>query len=778
MRERLDLCGLWHMLPDPMAHGEGAGYATQDYDHHEWREVRLPNVFDRLQTGLEAYEGPIWFRRQVVVPASWLGRQVLLCFGAVNYHARVWVNGQPVGGHEDGFLPFCLAVHDAIRFGGANQIAVCADNVRREGEVPGLQRGWRTFGGVLREVELLALDPLHLDYVAVDAVPVSGGGALSARIEVRNERAAAAEMAVSLSLLDGEGQVLWTAQAEPAVVAAGGGQTTVLQGQIEGLAAWHPRRPALYTAQIELLADGETVDRQAVRVGFRRIEAREGKLLLNGQPIFLTGFNRHEDSPQRDMAVDLEMARQDLAAMKEAGANFVRLCHYPHHPGELDLCDELGLLVMGEVPLYWWDGSAEGEANCQAKLAAAERQLRAMIRRDVNHPSLIFWSASNENQEDRPEVAAGIRHLVQAARELDPTRLAVHVSDRWRTAPNFEQDAVICVNSYPTFNARNRPGGEAPDPQAATRFWREGLQALHELYPDKPILISEFGYPSFEGVYDGMFGEPAQAAAIEGEFAGMDAPYVCGATIWCWADHPWPAATFAFCRYLGISPFGVVSRERRRLQAYWTARRLFRTRQGLQDPPQPAAPHLGPAGYSLVMIRPHMRDIPDVPFAEGFGIRPMRLDEGGLWTDIERDAEPYYPIESDLFTSQFGGDLQATQWRSFILTNHKGVGVGTISAWYHADFKGERWGQIHWVAVRPAYQGLGLGKAGLSFALRQMAQWHERCFLGTQSFRLPAIGLYLDFGFLPDLDSPQALEAWREVKRTLHHPVLEGIEAL
>jgi GNAT superfamily N-acetyltransferase len=154
----------------------------------------------------------------------------------------------------------------------------------------------------------------------------------------------------------------------------------------------------------------------------------------------------------------------------------------------------------------------------------------------------------------------------------------------------------------------------------------------------------------------------------------------------------------------------------------------------------------------------------------------MRLDEGGVWLDIQRDAEPYFPVPDDLFAREFGRDPQATQWRSFLMVDAKGVAVGTISAWYNRDRRGLDYGMIHWVAVRPAYQGLGLGKAGLAYALQQLAQWHERASLGTQSKRLPAIRMYLNFGFLPDLEAPGASVGWREVKAHLVHPALEALE--
>ena len=185
--------------------------------------------------------------------------------------------------------------------------------------------------------------------------------------------------------------------------------------------------------------------------GFRGIKTRGTDLLLNGKKIFLMGFNRHEDSPRTDAAFDAETMRRDLKMMKEAGCNFIRLCHYPHHPAELDLCDELGLLAKCEIPMwgdYW--GEEAFRKNHAARSEAAERQLRKMIARDRNHPSVIIWSVSNETCEQEPAVTETNRRLVRLAKELDPSRLATHVSNRWQGPDSrWHEDDIICCNGYP-----------------------------------------------------------------------------------------------------------------------------------------------------------------------------------------------------------------------------------------------------------------------------------------------------------------------------------------
>ncbi len=284
--------------------------------------------------------------------------------------------------------------------------------------------------------------------------------------------------------------------------------------------------------------------------------------------------------------------------------------------------------------------------------------------------------------------------------------------------------------------------------------------------------MTEFGHGSLEGTFGNALGEDEQAGIIETEFAAIaGAPGVCGAAVWCYADHPWPEEPFI--NYLTKSPFGVVTRERRPRRARAAVGRLFRRKQGVSEPAPRAD---GPAGVSVTMVRPHMRDIPTHEFPERYSIRPMRAGEAALWTDVQRDAEPYYTISDDMFSHAFGSDLAATSWRCYLIVDDKEAAVGTISAWYDRDFKGGDWGRIHFVAVRRAHQGKGLCKAAMTYTMRRLAEWHERAMLTTQVERLGAIKVYLDFGFVPDMEQPVAREAWRLVREKLWHPALDGLE--
>ncbi len=182
--------------------------------------------------------------------------------------------------------------------------------------------------------------------------------------------------------------------------------------------------------------------------------------------------------------------------------------------------------------------------------------------------------------------------------------------------------------------------------------------------------------------------------------------------------------------------------------------------------------------YSVRMIRENMENIPQFPVPKGFAIRNYRPGEGHIWTRIQRAAEPYINIDDGLFFREFKRDLLAMEDRSFFLTTDAGEEIGTITAWWQPDMDGKNWGQIHWVAIHPDYQGRGLSKPMMSVAMTRLKRSHKRCFLDTSTVRIPAIKRYLDFGFTPDFSRENnSREAWTEVASVLEHPVLAQLES-
>ncbi len=585
-RLTLDLSGPWGFLPDRKNEGVTAGYSTEGLDTSSWRQVAVPVAFDNCGPDMDRYIGIGWFRRTIDVPEVMRGRHVALCFQGVNYNATVWVNGKQVGENHDAFLPFEIPVGDDLQYGRKNLIVVRVDNIRQRAQFP-LFEGWLGQGGFLREATLVASSPLSISHIATQAEPGAAGGRLRLTASVCNRRPATAQTRIRVDIEELSGRNVGRFTSPAAQVNPNASAEISIEATVADAKPWSPAQPALYRARVILIENDKPVDLTSTRFGFRKIEIKDARLCLNGRPVLLLGFNRHEDSPRTGMAVDLDQARADFMAIKQIGGIFVRFCHYPHHPGELDLCDELGLTVMIESSMNEWGHIDHGDPGGGFSLTPQDapivvengkRTIRKMIQRDRNHPCIILCSVGNESAEERPDVVAGNSTLIEYGRQQDPTRPWTHVSNSFNK-PGWESfyrtDDVITINCYPTHHIKIDETNLREKFPQSTRFMQEVTAKLHRLWPNKPIVIGEFGY--FDGE-SGPKGAEIQAVATEAEFNGLTAPYISGVTLWCYARHPW--ATNA--RYAGnqlISPYGYVSRDRKtRFPAMDVVERLYKQR--------------------------------------------------------------------------------------------------------------------------------------------------------------------------------------------------------
>lgn len=175
-----------------------------------------------------------------------------------------------------------------------------------------------------------------------------------------------------------------------------------------------------------------------------------------------------------------------------------------------------------------------------------------------------------------------------------------------------------------------------------------------------------------------------------------------------------------------------------------------------------------PAGYKIIMIRPHLRQIPEFSLPEGFSVRNLTPTEGEVWLSIWQDAEDWRSIDIGRWESEFAHAPEDVAQRCFVAISHDGTPVATASAW-KASPEDLEFGRVHWIATRKAYQGRGIGKAMMTQVLTSLARWHDKAILETQSYRLAAIRMYLDFGFEPDLSHESDCISWQEIAANLKH---------
>ncbi len=473
----------------------------RDYDGGDWQTVPVPSSFNLLKPEWTYFEGSVWYTRDIA-PTLAPGERFMLRVGAANYRARVFLNGAFLGGHRGGSTPFFVELGPHLR-DGPNRLQIQVENRRAPDRVPMTHFDWFNYGGLHREVALVRLPPVFVRAFEVALVPGSGFSRVAVRIALSEPVDLEAHLAI-----DGLGA--WTIP-----IVAGEGQT-VIDAAPE---LWRPDRPRLYDCR---LTTGE--DTVADRVGFREIRTEGRAILLNGEPIWLKGVCCHEDDVALGRSTDDRDIRRRLTHAQELGANAIRLAHYPHHERVAELADEMGLLLIAEIPVYWAIDFANPDT-----LADAQAQLSELIRRDHNRASVIAWSIGNENADTDARLAF-LSHLAQTARALDTTRLvtAACLIDRKTFSIADRLTAVVDVIGLNEYF-----GWYEPDFDGLVRL-------LANSAPDKPVVISETGADAvtgFAGEPGRLFSEAHQAHVHARQLEIVaDVPYIAGYFPWLLYD--------------------------------------------------------------------------------------------------------------------------------------------------------------------------------------------------------------------------------------------------
>lgn len=436
-----------------------------EYDFDKAPAMQVPGDWNTQDERLFFYEGTVWLKRSFRYHQP-TDRRTLLYFGAVNYDAHVYVNGQEAGHHVGGFTPFNFDVTELLA-DGENTVIVKVDNKRHAEAVPTQIFDWWNYGGITRDVLLVSVSPTYVEnyQLSLDKVAAARRGLRQINFKARLNRAVAGQ---TVTLRIPELKVN-----EQVETAADG--TALVTLKAKNLQLWSPDSPKRYRVEVglgdEVIADS---------IGFRTIETRGKQILLNGQPIFLKGISMHEEKPNGGgRANSTADAHTLLSWAKELGCNFVRLAHYPHNEYAVREAERMGMLVWSEIPVYWtiaWDNAQTYEN--------ARRQLADMISRDQNRANVIIWSIANET----PHSAARDRflgNLARHARSLDDTRL-ISMAMEVTSASNYTNRLQDNMNEYVDVVSFNQYVGWYRDVNDASKMtW--------EIPYDKPVIISEFG---------------------------------------------------------------------------------------------------------------------------------------------------------------------------------------------------------------------------------------------------------------------------------------------
>lgn len=552
-RNVLNISGVWNFLADQQTVGISEKWYEQLPDGSP---IAVPGSWNDQKEGLHHYLGHVWYERETFVPATWKSERVFLRVGSANYLAKVWVNGQEVGVHEGGHLPFAFDISSYVRFGQENRITIEVENELRADRVPlgNVRASMRNypatnydffpFGGLHRDVILYTV-PRKSSLLDV-TITTQLDGTITLKVE---KTGTAKGGCVSLIGHDGK-----TASRSFSF----SGNTATVKVQIPDVQLWSPEHPYLYETTVELKDGGKTVDAYRCQTGVRTIAVEGSQLLLNGKPIHLRGFGKHEGFPIFGRAFAQPVAVKDFELMRWTGANSFRTSHYPYDESVYDMADRLGFLIIDEIPsvgLFFYDE----QKNIDRRRVVCDQYLEEMITRDKNHPSVIIWSVANEpsyqgmgganydgkeqkgDDRENQQAIQFLGGLVQQAKAMDPTRLASFVGVSGGPASWLGVCDIICINRY--YGWYTNPG----DMKGAIKILDGELERIWGLY-HKPIIMTEFGADAIAGEhseYAVMFSEEFQCNFIT-DYLNLanTKDYVAGMHIWNFADFTTGQAMF------------------------------------------------------------------------------------------------------------------------------------------------------------------------------------------------------------------------------------------
>ena len=452
LRLRLPLTAGWRFKrqasPGAAVEAEFIGAEKPGYDDSAWETVHLPHTWDAtfdnpfVVTG--HFRGLGWYRRRFDVPEEWRGRRVHVEFKAVFQVAGVWVNGKPAGRHIGGFTGFVLDVTPLVESGASNLLVVRVNDVLDPGIAPANETNVAAYGGITRTAWLVITPLVHFPNNAVQVVAShSGDDAATVKVTTRleNPSETARERRIETRVEDSAGQVIQSLSQNVTVQPNQIPEIVQASAPIPSPHLWSPTDPYLYRVVSTLYEAGRAVDRITTPFGIRFMSYDPaGGFTLNGKPILLRGINRRQDYGFLGDAVPEAVGVKDIRMIKAMGANFMRTAHYPQDPAVLDACDRLGILVWEEIPnikIHMYPPATDNTERVYTErfprplMDNLKQQLREMIQRDSNHPSIIIWGLGDDlSRYHYPE---DFVELSSAAHELDPTRWTAarspHVTD-------------------------------------------------------------------------------------------------------------------------------------------------------------------------------------------------------------------------------------------------------------------------------------------------------------------------------------------------------------
>lgn len=500
-----------------------------------------------------AYIGDFWYEREVTVPNVLAHEELVLRFGSVTHHATVYVNGEVIGSHKGGFTPFEFVIPSYLyQDNSVLTVTVCANNELNYTTLPVgnyveeiLEDGtikkkvlenfdFFNYAGIHRPVKLYTRPQTHIQDVTI--LSELNDDLTSAKINVDVQVSRTVDE-IRVSVFNKEQELV--------------AQTNTNDVVIENVRLWEVLDGYLYQAKIELIIDNTVIDEYLQPFGVRKIEVNNGKFLINNKPFYFKGFGKHEDTHINGRGLNEAANLMDLNLLKSIGANSFRTSHYPYSEEMMRLADEMGIVVIDEVPavgLFQQFSAAlnllsagEEQKNTWEVMEtkeAHEQVIHELIQRDKNHACVVMWVVANEPASNESGAREYFEPLIHLIRDTDPQHRPVTLVNIMTAGLGKDIVCdlvdVICLNRYYGWYS------EHGDLKKAEKALREELLGWQKLYPNKPIMMTEYGadtLPGYHSMWDIPYTEEYQCDYYEMNHTVFDEiDNFVGEQVWNFAD--------------------------------------------------------------------------------------------------------------------------------------------------------------------------------------------------------------------------------------------------
>lgn len=391
----------------------------------KWNNISLPHTWNQYDV-VDATPGyrrdASWYKKSIDVPKV-KDAKYFLYFEGANITSTLYVNGKLVGEHIGGYVAFEYDITPYVKAGKRNNIAVRVDNSYNIHVIPSQKADFYIMGGITRDVWLKIVSSSHIQSLQISTPAVSKTSASTvAKVNINQDKSLKADE-ISIDIID---PVTKQSVTSNKTKVTEGGELNIELPKIANPRLWSPSLPQRYEAVVKLYSKGKIIDHVSDKIGYRWFNFEPyGAFFLNGERLLIRGTHRHEDHAGTGPAMSNAQHVSDMVLIKEMGANFVRLAHYPQDPSVYNACDSLGLIVWDELP---WCRGGLGDKEWQDN---TKRLLREQIAMNYNHPSICFWSVGNEvywlpdfpNGDELKPMNVFLTELNNICHELDPNRL-------------------------------------------------------------------------------------------------------------------------------------------------------------------------------------------------------------------------------------------------------------------------------------------------------------------------------------------------------------------